>query len=74
MSEAANDKKIMKVSKMKVQKIYSLLLEQEDFQTFAASDIIRRGKEIIEAIRSDDDLDFDELKVLTLNKLVKANG
>lgn len=74
MSEAANDKKIMKVSKMKVSKIYSLLLEQENFQTFAVSDIIRRGKEIIEAIRSDDDLDFDELKVLNMNKLLKANG
>lgn len=74
MSEQNNDQELLKECKKKIKKIYELLLQDEKFETFAVSDILRRGKETIEAIRAEDELDLDELKVTNLSKLIKCKN
>ena len=57
-----DDKKLLKDCKKKIKKMYSLFFNNPEFEKFAVQDLLTRGKQTIEAIRSDPDLDLDDLE------------
>ena len=72
MSEKNNDAELLKQCRKKIKKIYKLLLQDEMFEAFAVADILKRGKDTVQILRSNEDLDLDELKVSNMSKLVKT--
>jgi len=72
LSEKNSDKELLQACKKKIKKIYELLLNDGQFEKFSIQDILKRGKETIEAIRANDDLDLDDLRMTKLNTQVRA--
>ena len=63
---------MLKTCKKKIKKMYGLFFNDASFEKFAIDDLQRRGLKTIEAVRADEDLDLDELKVATLSTKFKG--
>ena len=61
----------MKECRRKIKKIFNLLSSDSEFEQFSLRDLLQRGRETIEVIRADDDLELEQLKLENLGTAVK---